>query len=41
MRAQMPVWDFLCNYYFRLEVSGWERLPGETSLLIGIIPEGR
>jgi 1-acyl-sn-glycerol-3-phosphate acyltransferase len=35
MRAQKPVWDALCTYYFRLETSGWERLPEETSLLIG------
>ncbi|MGP0050593.1 MAG: lysophospholipid acyltransferase family protein, partial [Solirubrobacteraceae bacterium] len=35
MRAQKPVWDLLCKYYFRLEVSGWERLPEQTSLLIG------
>ncbi len=35
MRTQKPVWDALCNYYFRLETSGWERLPEETSLLIG------
>ncbi|MGZ4286609.1 MAG: lysophospholipid acyltransferase family protein [Solirubrobacteraceae bacterium] len=25
----------MCKYYFRLETSGWERLPEETSLLIG------
>jgi 1-acyl-sn-glycerol-3-phosphate acyltransferase len=35
MHAQKPVWDALCKYYFRLETSGWERLPEETSLLIG------
>ena len=35
MRAQKPIWDVLCKYYFRLETSGWERLPEETSLLIG------
>ena len=35
MRAQMPVWDAINKYYFRLETSGWERLPEETSLLIG------
>jgi 1-acyl-sn-glycerol-3-phosphate acyltransferase len=35
MRIQKPVWDVLCKYYFRLETSGWERLPAETSLLIG------
>jgi 1-acyl-sn-glycerol-3-phosphate acyltransferase len=35
MRAQKPAWDILCKYYFRLETSGWERLPEESSLLIG------
>jgi 1-acyl-sn-glycerol-3-phosphate acyltransferase len=35
MRAQKPVWDGLCKYYFRLETSGWDRLPEDTSLLIG------
>ena len=35
MRVQKPVWAALCRYYFRLETSGWERLPEETSLLIG------
>ncbi len=35
LRAQKPVWDVLCKYYFRLETSGWDRLPEETSLLIG------
>jgi 1-acyl-sn-glycerol-3-phosphate acyltransferase len=35
MRAQKPVWDALCKYYFRLEMSGWDRLPAQTSLLIG------
>jgi 1-acyl-sn-glycerol-3-phosphate acyltransferase len=35
MRAQKPVWDALNKYYFRLETSGWDRLPAETSLLIG------
>jgi len=36
LRAQKPVWSALCKYYFRLETSGWERLPEETSLLIGV-----
>jgi 1-acyl-sn-glycerol-3-phosphate acyltransferase len=35
MRAQKPVWDALNKFYFRLETSGWDRLPDETSLLIG------
>jgi 1-acyl-sn-glycerol-3-phosphate acyltransferase len=34
--AQRPLWEVLCKYYFRLETSGWFRLPEETSLLIGV-----
>jgi hypothetical protein len=41
LRVQKPVWDVLCKYYFRLETSGWERLPEETSLLIGNHSGGR
>jgi 1-acyl-sn-glycerol-3-phosphate acyltransferase len=33
---QNPVWDFLCDHYFRLEIDGWHRIPDEPSLLIGI-----
>jgi 1-acyl-sn-glycerol-3-phosphate acyltransferase len=33
---QDPVWNFLCDHYFRLEVDGWHRIPAEPSLLIGI-----
>jgi 1-acyl-sn-glycerol-3-phosphate acyltransferase len=36
MRVQKPVWEILCKYYFRLEITGWDRLPAETSLLIGV-----
>ena len=35
MRAQKHLWIAICDYYFRLETSGWERLPPQTSLLIG------
>lgn len=35
MRAQKHLWIAICDYYFRLETSGWERLPQQTSLLIG------
>jgi 1-acyl-sn-glycerol-3-phosphate acyltransferase len=31
-----PVWNFLCDHYFRLEIDGWHRIPDEPSLLIGI-----
>src|SRR5664279_1552029 len=36
LRLQRPVWEILCKYYFRLEITGWQRLPSETSLLIGV-----
>lgn len=35
LRAQKHVWVALCDYYFRLETCGWDRLPQRTSLLIG------
>jgi len=34
--VQNPVWNFLCDHYFRLEINGWHRIPDEPSLLIGI-----
>jgi 1-acyl-sn-glycerol-3-phosphate acyltransferase len=34
--VQNPVWDFLCDHYFRLDIDGWHRIPDEPSLLIGI-----
>lgn len=34
--VQSPLWDLLCDHYFRIEIDGWHRIPDETSLLIGI-----
>ncbi|MBA4366962.1 MAG: glycerol acyltransferase [Desulfobacterium sp.] len=36
MDKQMIVWDFLLDYYFRLEMTGWERLPDAPSMLVGV-----
>jgi 1-acyl-sn-glycerol-3-phosphate acyltransferase len=36
MNKQMFVWDFLLDYYFRLEMTGWERLPETPSMLVGV-----
>ncbi len=36
MRAQAGLWNLLVDYYFRLEIQGWERLPERPSLLVGI-----
>jgi 1-acyl-sn-glycerol-3-phosphate acyltransferase len=36
MNKQMIVWDFLLDYYFRLEMTGWERLPDAPSMLVGV-----
>ena len=35
MMLQRPLWSLLCDHYFRLEVSGWERLLAQTSLSVG------
>jgi 1-acyl-sn-glycerol-3-phosphate acyltransferase len=36
MRAQMPLWNLVMDHYFRMEMEGWDRLPAESSLLIGV-----
>jgi 1-acyl-sn-glycerol-3-phosphate acyltransferase len=36
MEAQSKIWDFLLDYYFRFEMTGWERLPDAPSMLIGV-----
>jgi 1-acyl-sn-glycerol-3-phosphate acyltransferase len=40
MMLQRPLWSLLCDHYCRVEVSGWERLPAQTSLLVGVHPGG-
>src|SRR4051812_32777997 len=36
MRAQAPFWNLVMDHYFRMEMEGWDRLPAEPSLLIGV-----
>ncbi|MBF0102280.1 MAG: acyltransferase family protein [Desulfobacterales bacterium] len=36
MKKQDVIWNFLLDYYFRLEMNGWDRLPNKPSMLIGI-----
>ena len=36
MTKQGGIWNALMDRYFRLEIDGWERLPDEPCLLIGI-----
>jgi 1-acyl-sn-glycerol-3-phosphate acyltransferase len=36
MKNQSGIWNTLMDRYFRLEISGWERLPKQPSLLIGV-----
>lgn len=33
---QRPVWDWLCDHYFRFEIDGWHRLPDPPCLLVGV-----
>jgi 1-acyl-sn-glycerol-3-phosphate acyltransferase len=36
MKLQQPFVDLLEKYYFRVEVTGWERVPDRTCLVIGV-----
>jgi 1-acyl-sn-glycerol-3-phosphate acyltransferase len=36
MKLQQPFVDALEKYYFRVEVEGWDRVPDETCLVIGV-----
>jgi 1-acyl-sn-glycerol-3-phosphate acyltransferase len=36
MERQKYFWNLLMDYWFRMEVEGWERLPDPPALLIGI-----
>ncbi len=36
MKKHSGVWDFILDHYFRVEMTGWEHLPDNASMLIGI-----
>jgi 1-acyl-sn-glycerol-3-phosphate acyltransferase len=36
MEAQKYFWNSLCDYWFRMEMEGWEHLPEPPCLLVGI-----
>ena len=36
MEAQKYFWNSLCDYWFRMEMEGWDRLPEPPCLLVGI-----
>jgi 1-acyl-sn-glycerol-3-phosphate acyltransferase len=36
MELQKYLWNPLMDYYFRMEIEGWERLPEPPALLVGI-----
>jgi 1-acyl-sn-glycerol-3-phosphate acyltransferase len=36
MEVQKYLWNPLIDYWFRMEIDGWERIPEEPALLIGI-----
>jgi 1-acyl-sn-glycerol-3-phosphate acyltransferase len=36
MQRQKYLWNFLVDYWFRMEMDGWENLPEPPALLIGI-----
>ena len=36
MRKQSAIWDFILDHYFRVEMTGWEHLSDNASMLIGV-----
>jgi 1-acyl-sn-glycerol-3-phosphate acyltransferase len=36
LKAQAPIWNVLMDRYFRLEIDGWENIPDDPSLVIGV-----
>ena len=40
IRAQQPVWNFILDHYFRMEVRGWHRLPEPPCLIVGVHASG-
>ncbi|HEV7853787.1 MAG TPA: glycerol acyltransferase, partial [Mycobacterium sp.] len=36
MQRQKYLWNFLVDYWFRMEMDGWENLPEPPVLLVGI-----
>jgi 1-acyl-sn-glycerol-3-phosphate acyltransferase len=36
IRLQQPLWNLAVDYYFRLEVRGWNRLPEAPALIVGV-----
>ena len=36
LEVQQPVYDLLNKYWFRLEVTGWERVPDRPCLVVGV-----
>jgi 1-acyl-sn-glycerol-3-phosphate acyltransferase len=40
IKAQQPVWNLLLDYYFRHEVTGWDRLPDPPCLFVGVHASG-
>lgn len=40
MERQRPLWNFVMDHYFRMEVGGWHRLPDAPVLLIGVHASG-
>jgi 1-acyl-sn-glycerol-3-phosphate acyltransferase len=36
IERQQPLWNFVLDHYFRMEVRGWHRLPDPPCLVVGI-----
>jgi 1-acyl-sn-glycerol-3-phosphate acyltransferase len=36
LKAQQPLYDLLNKYWFRLDITGWERVPDRPCLVVGV-----
>ncbi len=36
IEAQLKVWEFLLDYYFRTETNGWNNIPAHPSMMVGV-----
>lgn len=36
LESQLKIWNYLLDYYFRTETHGWENIPQQPSMLVGV-----
>lgn len=36
LESQLKIWNYLLDYYFRTETTGWNNIPSQASMLVGV-----